>query len=134
MEEDGISNCTFHGPGIRYVRESRLVLPYGAKIEPGQERIRTVDAALILERTTQLAVGEVAMQKFTGIMETSDDEDYKDFLRKYATMPDELRAEKPEDLWKRAQEIARTRLDIPETKVKIFAKVPEYLTLLYSAS
>jgi hypothetical protein len=133
MEEDGIPN-KFLGPGIRYNRESKTLFPYGARIEPGKQTGRTATLAVIFEGTTHIAVGGVAMQKYAGIMEVSDDQDCKDFLSKYATMPEELRTEKPADLWKRAQENARTRLDIPETKAKIFAKVPEYLALLYTAS
>src|SRR5450432_2697528 len=56
MEEDGIPNCRFIGPGIRYNRKNRVLFPYGAAIEPGEEPDRTVDSALIFERTTQLAV------------------------------------------------------------------------------
>ena len=131
MEEAGVLNCRFFGPAIQYDRANRTLFPSGARIEPGKERDRKVDEALIFERTTQLAVGGVALQKYAGITEVSDDQDYKDFARKYATMPDALRKEEPNVLWKRAQLNASTWLDKPETKQKILARAQGYLQLLY---
>lgn len=132
MEEDGIPNCRFFGPGIRYDRATRTLFPYGARIDPGKEPDRTLDEALIFERTTQLTVGGVALQKYAGITEVSDDEDYKDFLKRYSATPDTFRKENANDLWKRAQLNASTWLDKPETKQRVLARAQEYLRLLYS--
>jgi len=131
LEEDGVPNNMFFGPAIQYDRVTKTLFPSGARIEPGKERKRIVDAALIFERTTQLVVGGVALEKYAGIKEVSDAKDYDDFKKKYATMPDDLRNEKPDDLWKRARENASSRLDSPETKMKVFEKASEYLPLLY---
>src|SRR5260370_37177309 len=53
LEEDGVPNNRIFGPAIQYDRVTKNLFPSGARIEPGKERKRIVDAALIFERTTQ---------------------------------------------------------------------------------
>lgn len=131
MEEDGIPRTIFGGPGIRYNRQTKTLFPYAAKIDPIGEPDQILDESLIFKRALHAAVGSVAIEKYAGVTEQSDDKDYKDFAEKYATMPAALRKEQPIDLWGRAQQKARMRLDNPQTRANIFARIPQYLGLVY---
>ena len=130
MEENGEHKVRLCGPNISFGKNGAL-FPSAARVEcdPPPETVLT--EGLILQTTTLLVVGGVAMDKYSGIKETSDQKDYDDFLEKYKVTPDGYFKEGPKDFWNRAKDRASKWVDIPETKTKVFSKASEYLRLLY---
>ncbi|MGB6496338.1 MAG: hypothetical protein WBF09_05030 [Candidatus Acidiferrum sp.] len=130
MNDNGVQNVKFSGPGIQRNPDGSM-FPYGARVD-GDPRIgREIDAALIFERTTDMVVGGVAMQKYSGINDVSDAKDYEVFLLNCASTPQFFKEEKPEELWARAIKRVDPWLEQPETKRRIFAKAAEYLAQVY---
>lgn len=128
MEDDGVKNIKFSGPGI--MLRNGVLFPYAARIDRDPQLDREVNEALIFEKTTHMVVGEEAARKYAGITEASGDGDYQTFLSNCATTPQFFRNEKPEDLWKRAVSHLNSWLDKPEIKARVFAKATEYLPQL----
>ena len=131
-EEEGVPNVRFSGPGIQYDRASRHLFPYGARIDSDPQPDLALDEHLVFRTTTILAAGGVALKKYAGMLEVGDDQDYKQFRACCTMTPELLRGKAPEDLWRRGKQNAATRLDRPETKSKILAKVPLFLAQLYA--
>jgi hypothetical protein len=123
-EENGETNIKLCGPGIRF-DENHVLFPYAAYV--------TSDPKLYapLQVTIMLTVGGVAMEKYSGIKEVSDQKDYDEFLRQYNGTPSGFFTEGAKEYWKRAQDAASAWADIPATKMKVFEKASEYLRLLY---
>lgn len=129
MNENGESNVRLCGPDISW--RDGVLFPSAARVECDPRPEVPLTEQLILQTTVLLAVGGVAMEKYSGIKEISDRKDYDDFLEKYKTTPSGYFKESPEDFWKRAQRKASEWADVPQTKMKVFGKVSEYLHLLY---
>jgi len=130
MQENGEQNVRFCPPGILR-RENGDLFPYGACVKCDPQPEKRLTEELILQTTILLAVGGVAMEKYTGIKEVSDQKDYDDFLVKYKTTPSGFFREGPEEFWRHAQGKASKWADVPETKMKVFEKASEYLLSLY---
>jgi len=62
MEDNGVQNVKFSGPGILRKADGSL-FPFGARVD-GDQTDRRIDAAFISEKTTHIVVGGVAMQKY----------------------------------------------------------------------
>jgi hypothetical protein len=123
-EENAESNIIFCGPGVRF-DENGVLFPYAAYVTSDPNPLSPLQA------TVMQAVGAVAMEKYCGIKEVSDQKDYDDFLRQYNAMPNGFFAEGPKEYWKQAQNVASAWADVPERKTKVFEKASEYLRLLY---
>lgn len=133
MEQDGISNVRFEKPAIVYDQRTDTFHGFGAMVHGDDTPDKKVDEAWILAVTAHTVAGGIALQEYEGVHpnEAGDSNDYKRFLKRCEDSPGLLK-EKPEDLWKRAQDVARTRLTEPATKAKVEARAQEYLKILYS--
>ena len=130
MEENGERNVRLFGPDISFGKNGAL-FPSAAHVECDPQPEVVLTEGLILQTTTLLVVGGVAMEKYSGIKEISDQKNYDDFLEKYKATPDGYFKEGPKDFRNRAKDRASKWADIPETKTKVFEKASEYLRLLY---
>jgi hypothetical protein len=133
LEDDGVPNVRLTGPGIQYNKHDGSLFAYGARVDHDEKPILTFDEQKIFESTMRMSVGGVAQEQYAGIVEPSDDGDYGGFLKNYLALPEGLVKDDPKVYWKKAQDAAILRLDLPETKAKIFARIPEYLDVLYVA-
>jgi hypothetical protein len=133
MEQEGIANVRFSGPGIKYDYLNDLLSPEGARVTGDDSPLQPLTEAWLLKKAMQMAAGGVALRKYEGTpdQDCGDGTDYEQFLRIYLIAPAESRIETPESFWKRAQEAASVRLDEADTKTKVLAKADEYLRLLY---
>lgn len=102
MEENGERNVRLFGPNISF-GENGVLFPSAARVEcdPRPEAVLTEE--LILQTTILMAVGGVAMEKYSGIKEVSDQKDYDEFLKKYNATPNGYFKEGPKNFWERAQ-------------------------------
>jgi len=130
MEENGEHNVRFFGPDISFGKIG-VLFPSAARVQCDPQPETLLTESLIFQTTTLLAVGGIAMEKYSGIKEISDKKDYDDFLEKYKATPNGYFKEGPEDFWKRARRRASEWADVPKTKTKVFEKASEYLCLLY---
>jgi hypothetical protein len=131
MEEDGVQNVKFSGPGILRKADGSL-FPYGARVDGDPQANHKIDSNFIFVKTTHMVVGGIAMQKYAGINEVSDGEDHRMFLSNCATTPEFFKDEKPEALWARATRHVELWLERADVESRILAKAAEYLEKLYS--
>lgn len=131
MEDNGVQNVRFSGPGILRKADGSL-FPFGARVDSDPQIGQPIDAAFIFKVTTQLVVGGVAMQKYSGIEEVSDAGDYDFFLRNSALTPQFFKDEKPEAFWARAAKHIDLWLERPEIKQRILVRAADYLGQIYS--
>jgi hypothetical protein len=129
MEQDGIQNVTFTGPAIIYDPASNGFDPRSAMANGDDQPHVVADDAHIFKVVCHMVAGGVAL-RLEGIAEAGDDGDFKYFKQRYAANPPKS-GEKPEALWKRAQDAAAIRLNDLATKKKVQAKAEEYFRLLY---
>jgi hypothetical protein len=129
MEQDGIQNVRFAGPDITYDPSTNKFIPSSARAIGDDQPNAVVDDNYIFTIVCHMAAGGAAL-RLAGIAETGDDGDFQDFKRKYTASPPKS-GEKPEALWKRAQEAVATRLNEPEKKRKVEARAEEYFWRLY---
>jgi hypothetical protein len=129
MEQDGIQNVRFIGPDIIYDPASDKFIASSARAIGDDQPQAVVNEEFIFMIVCHMAAGGVAL-RLAGILETGEDGDFEHFKRKYAANPPKS-GEKPEALWKRAQEAVAARLNEPQTKQRVQAKAEEYFRLLY---
>jgi hypothetical protein len=134
MEQDGIPNVRFEKPAILYNPNTGKFRAFGAMVHGDDIPGNLATPEWILKVTTHAVAGGIALQELLGLnpKDTGDDNDYQSFMVRCATAPPGLLKESPQDLWLRAQDVARTRLTEPETKTKVEARAQEYLKALYS--
>jgi hypothetical protein len=129
MEQDGIHNVRFAGPDIIYDPTTDRFIASSARAIGDDQPNAVVDDAFVFMIVCHMVAGGVAL-RLAGVAETGEDADFEDFKRKYAANPPKS-GEKPEALWKRAQEAVAARLNEPETKQKVRARAEGYFRLLY---
>jgi hypothetical protein len=132
MEQDGIPNVRFEKPMILYDPQKDEFPAFGAMVRGDDTPNQKVDEVWIFTVATHAVVGGIALQKYLGVKpeDDGDDRDYADFERRCKASPDLVR-EKPDVLWKRAQDAVCAKLDDPRQRARIEARAKEYLALLY---
>jgi hypothetical protein len=133
MEQDGIKNVRFEKPAVFYRPSDGSFPRLGAMVHGDDTPDKAVDEARLLTLATHAAAGGIALQEYFGVKpeQTGCEHDYSQFLVGCAKAPLEALKTKPDDLWKQAQEIARSRLTDAATKAKVEARAWEYFDLLY---
>lgn len=132
MEQDGIKNVRFEKPAILYNPVNGKFPVFGPIVHGGPTPGET-DHASILAEGVRAAAGGIAVQEYLGVRpeESGANIDYRQFMSLCANTNPEVLKEKPDDLWKQAQDAAQNRLAGAETKEKVVARANEYMTLLY---
>jgi hypothetical protein len=133
MEQDGIKNVRFEKPVVLYRPSDGSFRSLGAMVHGDDTPDTTVDEARFLTLTTHAVAGGIALQEYWGLRpeQTGSEHDYRQFLVACVKAPPGALKTKPDDLWKQAQEIARSRLTDAATKAKVEARAWEYFDLLY---
>jgi hypothetical protein len=129
MEQDGIQNVRFAGPDIAYNPRADEFIPSSGRAIGDDQPNATVNDDFIFMIVCHMVAGGVAL-RVAGKIEAGDDADFEDFKRKCAANPPKS-GEKPETLWKRAQEAVAARLNEQETKRRVEVRTEKYLGLLY---
>jgi hypothetical protein len=139
MEQDGIKNVRFSGPEITYDPSNDEFSGAYGRAEGDPEPVQVIET-LMFRKCVHSAAGGVALRKFGAVQEkdAGDGDDYRQCWMRYEALRlqsgGETLGETAEEFWKRAQETASTRLDDPDTKVKVLAKAQEYFLKLYDSS
>jgi|SRR6267378_591249 len=133
MEQDGIKNVRFEKPAILYRPSDGSFRSLAAMVHGDDTPDKSVDEARLLTLTTHAVAGGIVLQEYCGLKpeQTGSEHDYRQFLVGYFQTPPEALKTEPDDLWKQAQEIARSRLTDAATKAKVEARAWEYFDSLY---
>ena len=129
MEQDGIQNVRFAGPDIIYDPTSDRFIASSARAIEDDKPHAVVDDDYIFKIVCHMVAGGVAL-RLAGIAVAGDDGDFEYVKQKYAANPPKS-GEKPEALWKRAQDAVAARLKEPATRQKVQARSEAYFRLLY---
>lgn len=130
MEQDGILNVRFTGPDISYnPHTDEFIASSGRAVGDDQPNATVINDEYIFMIVCHMVAGGVALC-LAGKIETGDDADFEYFKQRYAANPPKS-GEKPEALWKRAQDAVAARLNEQETKQRVEARTQKYFDLLY---